>query len=160
MSINHCPFGIKHFGSAEAINEKNCIRCSTNINKIVFDGKTPNRKWSLTHYWDGDGDGEEDKKWALRKNLSNIYERVYIMGIKHKRLTEDMQEQLLSRIENREWESITPTEQLMEVEEEPSNNAPSPSAPNPRRNKRKRSETSGGSSSSSKKVKATDGSSR
>ena len=44
-------------------------------------------------------------------------------------------------IEKREWESITPTEQLMEVEEEPSNNAPSPSAPNPRRNKRKRSET-------------------
>ena len=28
MSINHCPFGIKHFGSAETINEKNCIRCS------------------------------------------------------------------------------------------------------------------------------------
>ena len=68
-----------------------------------------------------------------------------------------MQEQLLSRIEKREWESITPTEQPMDVEEEPSNNAPSPSAPNPRRNKRKRSETSG---SSSKKVKATDGSSR
>ena len=37
------------------------------------------------------------------------------MGIKHNRLTEEMQKKLLSRIEKREWEDITPTEQLMEV---------------------------------------------
>ena len=96
----------------------------------------------MTHYWKGD-------TWVLRKNLSNIYERVYIMGIKHNRLTEDMQKKLLSRIVKREWESITPTEQPMEVEEEPSNNAPSPGQ------KRKRTEVSGSSSSggSSKMVK-------
>ena len=97
------------------------------------------------------------------KNYHRDYENPKIK--KYDERTWDELKQYNKKVDRKTWEEYkkkqAAMEQLMEVEEEPSNNAPSPSAPNPRIKKRKRTETSGGSSSSSssKKVKATDGSS-
>ena len=146
MSINHCPL-------LQGANPNPKKKGKKHWN--IFDGKAPNCWWSLTHYW-------EDNTWKPGQNLANLYERAYMMGLKWN-MSKKVEATLSEYLTTRKWEAIALSKEMWAPsQQEPSNNAPSPSAPDPRRNKRKRSQVSGGSSSnsSSKKVKATDGSSR
>ena len=81
MSINHCPFGIKHFGSAEAIKDEHCICCS----HPVCDGQ----------YWFTKTKKSDIRSSSFQKNTNELLKALHVnrnQGGKNKSAWEILQD--------------------------------------------------------------------